>query len=563
MRRLSFERSRCLACRSCELACVVAHSQAGTLAGALGEDPAPRRRVTVAAGEGGAEAWRCEQCAEPLCVYACKSGALTRDAATGTASFDEARCVGCAMCVMVCPGGVRLDPARDRVVRCDVCAARLPRRVPNRAAATEDVPACVAACPTRALGVTTEEPARPRSDFAGRLVVVGSSAAGFAACEAARELAPACAITMVTADDVPEYSRPLLAYALAGRVARAALGWRAAEHLERALGVEVIRGVRARELRPTARALVLDDGREVAYDALIIATGARAEELRASGAGLPGVFGLRDLPDLDGILAGAAPGRRAVVLGGGNVGLQACEGLLERGLEVTVVFRSAHLLSQMVDAEAGRRVAALFARHGAALRPGREVAEIVGPERVQGVRLDDGEFLAATVVVVGKGIRPNVEWLAGSGVRVGRGVVVDRSGRTSAPGVFAAGDCAESADPLTGQPAVAGIWPVAHEMGRAAGATAVGVERTGAGALRLNASRFFGRTIISIGEVRPERLPGARAEIVAQTDDVYRKLVFRGDLLVGALLVGDIARAGDFYRRYREAASRLPGAERG
>jgi nitrite reductase (NADH) large subunit len=547
MRRLSFERSRCLACRSCEIACAVAHSAAGTLAGAIDETPVPRRRVTVAAGEGGVEAWRCEQCAEPLCVYACKSGALRRDPATGMAAFDEARCVACAMCLMVCPHGVRLEAEHDRVVRCDVCEGR-------------DVPACVAACPTRALGVTTEEPARPRSDFAGRLVVVGSSAAGVAACEAARELAPACRITMITADEA-ELSRPLLAYALAGRVGRDALGWRAADHLERDLGVEVIRG-RARELRASSRALVLEDGREVGFDALVVATGARAEGLQVPGAELPGVFRLRDPADLDGILASAAPGRRAVVLGGGNVGLQACEGLLGRGLEVTVVFRSAHLLSQMVDAEAGRRVAALFERHRLVLRPGRDAAAIVGPGRATAVRLDDGEVLPADLVVVGKGIRPNVEWLAGSGVRVQRGVVVDRCGRTSAPGVFAAGDCAEGPDPLTGETAVSGIWPVAQEMGRAAGATAVGLAREAAGALRMNASRFFGHTIIAVGEVRPERLPGARAEVLAQTDSSYRKLVFRGDLLVGALLVGDVTAAGDFYRRYREAA-RPPGAERG
>jgi len=89
----------------------------------------------------------------------------------------------------------------------------------------------------------------------------------------------------------------------------------------------------------------------------------------------------------------------------------------------------------------------------------------------------------------------------------------------------------------------------------------VGVEREGAGALRLNASRFFGQTIISIGEVRPERLPGARAEVVAASDQVYRKLVYQGDRLVGALLVGDVSRAGDFYRLYREAASRPAGSE--
>jgi len=548
MRRLTFERGRCLACRSCEIACAVAHSHSGTLEGALGETPVPRRRVVVAAGRVGLEALRCEQCDEPLCVYACKSGALARDPMSGIIALDEDRCVGCAMCLMVCPFGLRLDPERDRVVRCDVCAGR-------------DVPACVVACPTRALGVAKEAVVRAVSSFTGRLVVVGSSAAGIAACEAAREFAPACSIMMVTADAVPQYSRPLLAYALAGRLGREELGWRAVEYIEEEIGVEIVRGTLAASVRPDARILVLADGREIAYDALVIATGARGKRLRVPGADLPGVFTLRDIEDLDRIDDLARPGSRAVVLGGGNVGLQTCEALLERGLEVTVVYRSSHLLSQMVDAEAGRRVGVLFAGHRLALRPGRDAVEIQGSGQVTAVKLDDGEELPADMVVVGKGITPNVEWLAGSGIEVRRGVVVDRRSRTNVAGVFAAGDCAETLDPLTGEASISGIWPVAYEMGRVAGAAAVGVARESAGALRLNASRFFGQTIVSIGEVRPERLPRARAEVLASTEDVYRKLVYRDDRLVGALLYGDISRAGQFYRQYREAACQPPGSQ--
>jgi nitrite reductase (NADH) large subunit len=451
------------------------------------------------------------------------------------------------MCLMVCPFGVRFDAERDRVVLCDVCSGR-------------DTPACVVACPTRALGVSEAEPVRASSDFGGRVVVVGSSAAGVAACEAAREIAPNCSITLVTADAGPQYSRPLLAYALAGRFGHEGLDWRAAEYLKN-LGVEIVRRARAESVRPDARVVVLADSREITYDSLVIATGARGKRLRVPGADLPGVFTLRDVEDLVGIEALARPGGRAVVLGGGNVGLQTCEALLERGLDVAVVYRSSHLLSQMVDAEAGRRVAALFARHRLALRPGRDAVEILGPGRVTAVRLDDGEELPAELVVVGKGISPNVEWLRGSGIEVGSAVKVDRCGRTNVAGVFAAGDCAETLDSLTGETSVSGIWPVAYEMGRVAGATAVGAERESAGALRLNASRFFGETIIAIGEVRLELLPHSRAEVLVSTDDVYRKLVYRGERLVGAILYGDISQAGQFYRQYREAACRPPGLE--
>ena len=545
MRTLFFNRDRCLACLNCELACSVVHSRSGLLATAIDEEIPPRRRVSVAAGKDGIEALRCEQCLEPLCAFSCKSGAIYRDPFSGRTLLDESRCVACYMCLMVCPYGVRPDPARDRVVRCDVCEAL-------------DIPACVAACPSGALIAQSRPDCRIQSEFSGHVVVVGSSAAGIAACEAAREVAPECSITLVTADDACEYSRPLLPYVLAGRIGPPETSWRADGYLENELKVRVLRGRRATGLKPDAGPLALDDGTQLTYDRLILATGARASMLSIPGAGLAGVCSLRNLEDLEEIDRLAEPGRRAVVLGGGNVGLQACEALLARGMKVTVVVASPQLLSQMVDAEAGRRVAELFRRHGLNVRTGRDAAEIAGNGRVESVRLDDGERIDADLVVVGKGIKPNVEWLDGSGIRIGRGIVTDLCGRTSVPGIFAAGDCAEMIDPLTGRSSISGIWPVAYETGRAAGSTAVGVERPSGGALRMNASRFFEVAVISIGEVRPERLEGASAEVLADREGVYRKLVHHQGRLAGAILYGDISDVGLYYRRYRRGTESEP-----
>ena len=606
MRRvLVFHRDHCLACRSCELACSVAHSgseneggadplvRAGppgpapalttrALEAAIAQEHPPIRRVVVASGTDGPEALRCEQCLEPLCAFACKSGALRRDPLTGVVSFDEARCVACFMCLTVCPFGIRPDPARDRVVRCDVCGDLA-------------TPACVASCPTGALTAVTPSDERARSRFRGHVVVVGSSAAGIAACEAAREFAPECSITLVTADTSP-YSRPLLSYALAGRLEPQQTDWRAEGYLEHELGVHLMAGRKAVRLESDLGALLLDDGEELGFERLILATGARAAVLAIPGANLPGVFALRDFEDLEAIsdwcstqALGRTPGSardalvpqpeqphqhqeadggvgrgpggpphhcvHAVVLGGGNVGLQAAEAFLARGLHVTVVATSPHLLSQMVDAEAGRRLADLFRAHGADVRTGCDAVEVLGDGRVEAVRLDNGELLAADLVLVAKGIVPNVGWLRGSGIQIGRGISVDLNGRTNLPGIFAAGDCAEAPDPLTGRLSLSGIWPVAYEMGRAAGSTAVGIERGSAGALRMNASRFFGESIVSMGEVRPERLPGARAEVLIDSDGAYRKLVHHNGRLAGALLYGDITGAGVYYRQYRECAT--------
>jgi nitrite reductase (NADH) large subunit len=538
-RRLTLDRDKCLACRACELACAVAHSASGTLMGALGQPVPPKRRVFLDNIGGQLRALRCKQCREPLCVFSCKSGALHRDPATGRTVFDEDLCVGCWMCVMVCPDGVRPDAARHQAVRCDVCADK-------------DVPACVAACPTGTLRVEIDERPRPASDFDGHLVVVGSSAAGVAACEAAREVAPAASITLVTLDTVPSYSRPMLAYLLSRKIDREDVHWRGEAYLEGTLGIQVRGGVRASGLSPAESQLHLSDGTSLLYDRLIIATGARGMRVDVPGADLPGVHTLRELEDLDAIQGFARAGGHAVVLGGGNVGLQVAEALFKLGMGVAVVVRSPHLLSQMVDAGAGQRTSRLFESQGVVLRTGRDAVEILGPDRVRGVRLDDGETLDADLVVVGKGIQPNVGWLEGSGIQLGRGVRVDAQCRTNLANVFAAGDCAESEDPLTGAYSISGIWPVAYEMGRTAAFVALGVERRHAGALRMNASQFFGVSIVSIGEVRSERLSNAREWLLANDDGVYRKLVFRDGRLAGAVLFGDISGAGIFYRLYRE-----------
>jgi nitrite reductase (NADH) large subunit len=539
MRALVFDRERCLACRSCELACALAHSQSRRLEQAAGEHPRPKARVSIVHVKNGLEALRCEQCAEPLCVFSCKSGALHRVPADGQVVFDDDRCVGCLMCLMVCPFGIRHDRARDRVARCDVCSAL-------------ETPACVSACPTRAIRTDDAAPPRILSSFSGRIVIVGSSAAGMAAAEAAREHAPKCSITVVTADGGPDYSRPLLAYVLAGRIDTAPLRWRPERYLEDEIGATVLRGVSAVGLNPARPALLLSNGEEVGFDRLIVAAGARSAAVDIPGATLDGVSGLRDLDDLDRLNEAARPGARAVVVGGGNVGLQTCEALTERGLQVTLVVKSPYLLSQMVDEPAGRRVGELFARHGVVVRTRCDVSRFDGDSRVESVLLDNGEIVPADLVVIGKGIAPDLGWLRGTGVEVRRGVVIDASGHTSLPGIFAAGDCAECVDPLSGRSAISGIWPVAYEMGRAAGSTAVGVERTTPGALRMNASRFFGESIVSIGEVMPERLPGASAHVLVDRDDQYRKLVFREGTLVGALLYGDVSGAGVYYRLYRD-----------
>ncbi|MCU0241242.1 MAG: FAD-dependent oxidoreductase, partial [Vicinamibacteria bacterium] len=284
----------------------------------------------------------------------------------------------------------------------------------------------------------------------------------------------------------------------------------------------------------------------------ILATGARAARLGIPGESLAGVFALRNLEDARAIDQAIGTSRRAIVLGGGNVGLQAAEALLARGVHVTVLVGSAHLLSQMADAEIGRRVARRFAEAGAEVRLSARVRAIQGTDRVAGVTLEDGTSLSAACVIVAKGIEPDVAWLKGSGLILGRGVQVDNACRSNLADIYAAGDCAEAQDPHTGRPSVSGIWPLAQEMGRAAGINAAGGEQRIRGALRMNAARFFGVPIITIGDITTERVEAAQSRVLVQSAASYRRLILHAGRLMSAQLYGDVSGAGLLYRLYRE-----------
>ena len=216
-----------------------------------------------------------------------KSGALSRDPLSGLATLDAGRCVGCWMCYMVCPWGIAPDAESGRAVRCDACA---------------DLPsaACVDACPSGALssGEAEEEGTTPRKgDFTGRIVVVGASAAGLAACEAAIEYAPRAEIILVAADAVFGYSRPMLPWLGADDADETKLIWRSEDYFEKKLGIRLVKGMKAVGLDPETRTVMLDGGDKLTFDRLVIATGARGVMPEIPGIDKEGVFTLRNMEE--------------------------------------------------------------------------------------------------------------------------------------------------------------------------------------------------------------------------------------------------------------------------
>jgi NADPH-dependent 2,4-dienoyl-CoA reductase/sulfur reductase-like enzyme len=282
-------------------------------------------------------------------------------------------------------------------------------------------------------------------DASSRVVVVGASLAGLRACEAARRLGYEGHLTLVGAEDHLPYDRPPLSkeYLDAGD-APDAPHFPVALTLSHDFDVELRLGEPATRLDLADRHVVTTSGR-VAYDALLVATGAHARTLPGSDR-LSGVHTLRTLDDAVAIRAALDSGARTVVIGAGFIGSELASSARKRGLPVTVVEALPTPLVRAVGGPAGVALAALHGRNGTDLRCGVGVEALVGQDRVEAVRLADGTELPADLVVVGVGAAPATDWLEGSGLTIDNGVVCDENLR-AAGSVWAAGDVARWMSP--------------------------------------------------------------------------------------------------------------------
>ena len=227
------------------------------------------------------------------------------------------------------------------------------------------------------------------------------------------------------------------------------------------------------------------------------------------------------------------------MIGGGVLGIEAAYGGRKCSAEVQVLEYMPRLMPRQLDAAAADLLAAGMRTSGIAVAAGVGVAEILGTERVEGVRMADGRTFPADLVVVSTGIRPNVEWLKRSGVRCGRGVTVDDRMKTSAPDVYAAGDVCE----WRGQ--VAGLWANALEQAKVAGANAAGKMAFYQGALPVTVLKCLPLSVASIGDIAEDGGDISSTVIEDLEKGTYKKVVFRAGLPIGAILVGTTAGLGE------------------
>ncbi|MFO0987627.1 MAG: FAD-dependent oxidoreductase [Alphaproteobacteria bacterium] len=304
------------------------------------------------------------------------------------------------------------------------------------------------------------------------IVIVGAGQAGGRAAQALRAAGFAGRVVLIGAEKYPPYERPPLSKELVvtdAGLEKARLhdpAWYGQNNIELKLGAPA-------EAIDRAARRVKAGGEWIAYDKLLLATGARVRKLPIPGADLPGVFYLREFDDTLAIRARLAPGVRAVVIGGGFIGLETAASAVKRGAAVTVLEAADRLMGRAVAPEIGAWFADLHRKKGVDVRLGARIKAIEGAGKVERVALE-GEAIPADIVVIGIGIVPNVELAAAAGLEVGNGIVVDEFGRTSDPAIWAAGDCALQPNAFLGRKLRLESYQNAQDQGMAVARNMIG-----------------------------------------------------------------------------------------
>ncbi|MBA7613489.1 NADH-dependent phenylglyoxylate dehydrogenase subunit epsilon [subsurface metagenome] len=387
-----------------------------------------------------------------------------------------------------------------------------------------------------------------------KYLIIGNSAGGIGAAEAIREVDGGGALTIISDEPYPAYSRPLISEHLSeGRPLERML-YRLPDFYEKNK-IGTIFGERVAQVDFSGHSLELESGRKLAWQKLLLATGGAPIVPKMEGIELKGVFTFTRLDDvraIDQFLNQHQGKTQALVIGGGLIGVSATEALVKRGVGVTIVEMKDWILNTILDEEAAALEEKALTEAGVDIITGHTVAKLNknSSGEVSGANLDDGWSLACDMVVVAIGVTPRLELMADSRIKTKRGIVVDRRMKTSIADVYACGDVAEAYDFVYGENRVTPVWPNAYVGGRIAGQNMAGGKAEYQGGTAMNALKYFGVNIVSAGMVTP---PDKSYEVISRRDnDIYKKVIIKDGLVVGLVFAGDIEKSGIIYNLMKD-----------
>jgi NAD(P)H-dependent nitrite reductase small subunit len=400
--------------------------------------------------------------------------------------------------------------------------------------------------------VNAEPQQKPAAARRRRLVVIGNGMAGMRTVEELLELAPdRYDITVFGAEPHTNYNRILLSPLLAGDKSTSEIflntpEWYTERHIALHCGDPVVAIDRRRRVVRSGK------GVEIPYERLLVATGSTPIMLPIPGKDLPGVVTFRDLADVDAMLESARRYKTAVVVGGGLLGLEAASALIRRGMKVTVVHLFDTLMERQLDAAAAALLRTSLESRGLEFKMPAKTTAIIGELRVGAVRFDDGGELAADLVVMATGVRPNIELASGAGLRCERGILVDDTLQTYDPSIYAVGECVQHRNRTFGL--VAPLWEQARVC--AVHLAELGVSRY-RGTLPATQLKVAGIELYSAGDFGAA---DGNETLVMQDhrNGIYKRLVIRDNRLRGAVLYGD-SRLGSWYFELMSAGQDIAG----
>jgi NAD(P)H-nitrite reductase large subunit len=392
-----------------------------------------------------------------------------------------------------------------------------------------------------------------------KYLIVGASAAGLGAVEAIRKVDPTGTITVITDETCSHYSRPMISDFVSGKADMKKINCRT-DQFWKENNVEAITGKKATALNFSEKTVVLESGEKVSYEKLLLATGGKPFVPKTEGSDKDGVFTFTTIGDAQRIAAkiDAINAKAAVVIGGGLIGISVTEAILKRGLKVTIVELQDKILSLLLDAKGSDIMEAAVRKAGVNVVTGQSVQKILGKPgtegTVGGVLLTKGEQVPCDLVIVAIGVIPRIELVAGTSVKINKGIVVDNMMQTNVPDVYASGDVAEAYDFIINQNRTLALWPLAVLEGQVAGYNMAGKKTTYGGGTNMSTLKYFGVPIVSMGLANPKEDPSLELLVKQDVDhNVYKKIVLKNNVIVGVTLVNNIDRAGILFYLMKNA----------
>lgn len=368
-------------------------------------------------------------------------------------------------------------------------------------------------------------------------VIIGNGPAGVVAAETIRKHAPLDSIVLIGDEPGPPYSRMAIPYLLHGTIAEPGTWLRKDPDHFGHLRIELLQG-RATRIDTRASRVEMADGSAISFDRLLLATGSSPAQPPIPGIGSSGVHTCWTLDDARSIMRDAKPGTRVLQMGAGFIGCIILEALAARGVQLSVVEMGERMVPRMMGDAAGNMIRRWCESKGVRVHTGTRVEAITPTANgALVVRLSDGSEQEADLVISATGVKPNIEFLRGSEIRCLQGILVDDTMQSTVPGIYAAGDCAEAFDAVTGQTIVSAIQPNAVEQARCAAVNMAGGQAVQRGVTQINVLDTLGLISTSFGQWQGVA-GGDRVELTDPDAFRHVRLEFDGDVLIGANAIG-------------------------